>query len=132
MPGILTMGTCVEMVTAYLPAGALAGFVGKDIVLRSRSSSDACTLSVKDGHFVRSEGEVESPDLTIIADPRTLLYDVRPLLTKNPIRVLPKALALLLKGEVKIRGSIRNLLKFRKVLNAGRAKSREKLSELLY
>jgi hypothetical protein len=103
--------------------------VDRPIVFRTGSSSAALCLEEGESEFkvIKGEPKSHSKSLTIETDnPGDIMGVVRPLMEKNPVRILP----LLLSGKVKIGGSIRTALRFRKVMNTARIESRRQRREL--
>ena len=121
---------CVGLASAGLAPAIMGIMVDRSIVFRTGSSSAALCLEEGESEFKVIEGEpksLNSKSLTIEADnPGDIMGVVRPLMKKNPIRILP----LLLSGKVKIGGSIRTAIRFRKVMNAARAESKRQRREL--
>ena len=124
------LATCGALASAGLAPAIMGIMVDRSIVFRTGSSSAALCLEEGESEFKVIEGEpksLNSKSLTIEADnPGDIMGVVRPLMEKNPIRILP----LLLSGKVKIGGSIITALRFRKVMNTARAESKRQRREL--
>ena len=141
-PGVTIPGLPAAAAPALAGCGALASaglapaimgiMVNRPIVFRTGSSSATLCLEEDESEFKVMEGEPKSSgsnskSLTIEADnPGDIMGVVRPLMEKNPVRILP----LLLSGKVKIGGSIITALRFRKVMNTARIESRRQRREL--
>ena len=124
------LAACAALASAGLAPAIMGIMVDRSIVFRTGSSSAALCLEEGESEFKVMEGEPKSSNsksLTIEADnPGDIMGVVRPLMEKNPIRILP----LLLSGKVKIGGSIITALRFRKVMNTARTESSRQRREL--
>jgi len=120
---------CATMASAGLAPATMGIMVGRPVVFRTGSNSATMYAEEGDSEFraVKGEPMTDSRTLTIEADnPGDIMSKVRPLMNKNPLRILP----LLLSGKVRIGGSVITALKFRKVMRAARAESKRQRKEL--
>jgi len=120
---------CVTMASSGLAPATMGIMVGRPVVFRTGSKSATMYVEKGDSEFraVKGEPMTDSKTLTIEADnPGDIMSKVRPLVNKNPIKILP----LLLSGKVKIGGSVITALRFRRVMKIARAESERQRKEL--
>lgn len=123
------LAECAAMMQGALPPATMATMVGRPIVFSTGSSFATLYSEKGESEFKVKEGEPESYSKSLIIEadnPGDVMAKLRPLMEKNPIKMLP----LLLSGKVRIRGSIRTAIRFRKIMKIARENSRRQRKEL--